>query len=89
MVHGLRVWQDTVADEGKTPQRMTAEEAEEAIFSDIITVTTVDEQRATPWMEFESLSDFLGPNDPTKTVEGHPAPKRAVIIANKAFNESD
>jgi len=47
-------------------------------------VTTLDEQRQTDWMEFESLKDFLDPNDPTKTIEGHPAPKRAVIIANKS-----
>ena len=52
-------------------------------------VTTTDEQRATPWMEYESLSDFLDPNDPSKTIEGHPAPKRAVIIANKAYHEAD
>ena len=45
-------------------------------------VTTIDEQRATHWMRFESLSDFLDPDDPTKTVEGYPAPKRAVILAN-------
>ena len=45
-------------------------------------VTTTDEQRATHWMRFESLSDFLDPVDPTKTVEGYPAPKRAVILAN-------
>ncbi|MDP2560244.1 tRNA 5-methoxyuridine(34)/uridine 5-oxyacetic acid(34) synthase CmoB [Psychrobium sp. 1_MG-2023] len=48
--------------------------------------TSVEEQRKTPWMDFESLSDFLDPNDPTKTIEGHPAPKRAVIIANKPFD---
>lgn len=45
-------------------------------------VTTTGEQRQTDWMEFESLKDFLDPDDQTKTVEGHPAPKRAVIIAN-------
>lgn len=43
-------------------------------------VTTVDEQRATPWMQGQSLADFLDPNDPTKTIEGYPAPRRAVII---------
>lgn len=46
-------------------------------------ITTTDEQRKTSWMDFESLSDFLDPNDPNKTIEGLPAPKRAVIIANK------
>ncbi len=43
--------------------------------------TTVEEQRSTEWMTNESLSDFLDPNDPTKTAEGYPAPKRAVLIA--------
>ena len=46
-------------------------------------VTSLQEQRQTPWMEFESLENFLDPNDHTKTIEGHPAPKRAVILANK------
>ncbi len=45
--------------------------------------TTTDEQRATDWMQFQSLSDFLAPEDPSKTAEGHPAPKRAVILAKK------
>jgi tRNA (mo5U34)-methyltransferase len=45
------------------------------------TITTTDEQRATDWMRFESLSDFLDPADPTRTVEGYPAPRRAVFIA--------
>jgi tRNA (mo5U34)-methyltransferase len=44
--------------------------------------TTMEEQRATDWMGFNSLKDFLDPNDPKKTVEGHPAPLRATIIAN-------
>jgi len=43
-------------------------------------VTSLDEQRATDWMTFESLSDFLDPNDVSKTVEGYPAPRRATII---------
>ncbi len=43
--------------------------------------TSTDEQRATDWMTFESLPDFLDPTDPTKTIEGHPAPKRAVVVA--------
>lgn len=44
--------------------------------------TTLEEQRTTQWMGFNSLKDFLDPNDPRKTVEGHPAPLRATIIAN-------
>lgn len=45
--------------------------------------TTLDEQRSTEWMTFQSLADFLDPDDPTRTREGYPAPRRAVIIANK------
>lgn len=44
-------------------------------------MTTVDEQRTTEWMTFESLRDALDPNDPTRTVEGWPAPHRVVITA--------
>ncbi len=43
-------------------------------------VTSIEEQRSTDWMEFNSLKDFLDPNDPTKTIEGYPAPKRATLI---------
>lgn len=43
--------------------------------------TSLEEQRTTPWMRFESLADFLDPEDQRKTVEGHPAPLRAVFIA--------
>jgi tRNA (mo5U34)-methyltransferase len=54
-------------------------------FSDIevlsVTVTTEDEQRATPWIEGESLGSFLDKEDPSKTVEGYPAPKRVYIKA--------
>ncbi len=43
--------------------------------------TSIQEQRSTEWMTFESLPDFLNPNDPSKTIEGYPAPKRAVVLA--------
>lgn len=43
--------------------------------------TSTDEQRSTDWMRFQSLADFLDPNDPGLTVEGHPAPIRAVFVA--------
>lgn len=43
--------------------------------------TRSDEQRATDWMRFQSLADFLDPKDATRTVEGHPAPLRAVFVA--------
>ncbi|RMJ04042.1 tRNA (mo5U34)-methyltransferase [Marinobacter litoralis] len=45
--------------------------------------TTTEEQRQTDWMRYNSLADFLDPNDPTKTIEGYPGPKRATIIAEK------
>lgn len=45
--------------------------------------TGLDEQRATEWMTFQSLADFLDPEDPSRTREGYPAPRRAVLIANK------
>lgn len=46
-----------------------------------ITITTEDEQRATPWIEGESLGSFLDPKDPSLTIEGYPAPKRVYIKA--------
>lgn len=46
-------------------------------------VTTVGEQRSTTWMTHNSLPDYLDPNDSTKTVEGHPAPRRAILVAKK------
>lgn len=48
-------------------------------------VTESNEQRKTEWIETQSLEDFLDPNDPTKTVEGYPAPKRVYIKALKAL----
>lgn len=44
---------------------------------------TTEEQRKTEWMEFESYSDFILKNDPTKTIEGYPAPNRVFISARK------
>ena len=48
-----------------------------------VTVTTTHEQRPTQWMEFESLPDFLDPEDTSKTIEGYPAPCRAILTAKK------
>lgn len=45
-------------------------------------LTSLDEQRKTDWMTTESLADFLDPNDSSKTIEGYPAPLRAIVIAN-------
>ncbi|KGJ88764.1 tRNA 5-methoxyuridine(34)/uridine 5-oxyacetic acid(34) synthase CmoB [Thalassotalea sp. ND16A] len=44
--------------------------------------TAFEEQRQTPWMDTESLQDFLDPDDANKTIEGYPAPLRAIVIAN-------
>ncbi|TRX75876.1 tRNA 5-methoxyuridine(34)/uridine 5-oxyacetic acid(34) synthase CmoB [Pseudomonas mangiferae] len=48
-----------------------------------VNVTGLDEQRSTEWMRFQSLPDFLAPGDPSRTVEGLPAPTRAVLLARK------
>ena len=49
-----------------------------------ITKTSFEEQRKTRWIQTETLKDFLDPNDPDKTVEGYPAPVRAIFIATAA-----
>ncbi|HEB99080.1 MAG TPA: tRNA 5-methoxyuridine(34)/uridine 5-oxyacetic acid(34) synthase CmoB [Thiotrichales bacterium] len=48
-----------------------------------VTATTTEEQRSTEWMRFESLDKCLDPTDPGRTVEGHPAPLRAILIAER------
>ena len=57
----------------------------QAGFRDIrlidVTVTTVGEQRSTEWMPFESLAEALDPDDSSRTIEGWPAPTRAVIVS--------
>ena len=46
--------------------------------------TSLDEQRATDWTDFKpSLADFLDPEDRSKTIEGYPAPLRAILVAKK------
>ena len=49
-----------------------------------ITTTSIEEQRPTDWMQFESLIHTLDPADTTKTVEGYPAPVRIIATARKA-----
>jgi len=49
--------------------------------------TELNEQRKTEWIDTQSLEDFLDPNDPTKTVEGYPAPKRVYIKAIKSLQK--
>ncbi|MCZ6619149.1 MAG: tRNA 5-methoxyuridine(34)/uridine 5-oxyacetic acid(34) synthase CmoB [Gammaproteobacteria bacterium] len=48
-----------------------------------MTSTTVDEQRSTPWMRFDSLREALHPVDPVRTTEGLPAPVRAIVVGRK------
>ncbi len=48
-----------------------------------ITTTTLDEQRSTDWMTFQSLKDFLESGNATKSIEGYPAPRRAILTASK------
>ena len=61
----------------------------QAGFSDIklvdVTKTTPEEQRATHWIgdNTQSLQDFLDPNDDNLTIEGLPAPKRAIFVCQK------
>lgn len=44
-------------------------------------VTSLEEQRSTDWMQYQSLTDFLDVEDKSKTAEGYPAPLRATLIA--------
>ena len=44
--------------------------------------TSLEEQRSTDWMRFHSLEQFLDPENQNLTAEGHPAPRRAIIIAS-------
>lgn len=43
--------------------------------------TTSKEQRRSEWMTFESYADFIDPARPDRTVEGYPAPWRAIVKA--------
>lgn len=45
---------------------------------------TTSEQRRTEWAPYESLADFLDPSDPSRTIEGYPAPHSASVVAIKA-----
>ncbi|WP_031433962.1 tRNA 5-methoxyuridine(34)/uridine 5-oxyacetic acid(34) synthase CmoB [Methylomarinum vadi] len=49
-----------------------------------VSKTTFEEQRSTEWMTFYSLRDFLDSENPTLTIEGYPAPIRAVFTASVA-----
>jgi len=45
-----------------------------------VSKTTIEEQRSTDWMTFESLQECLDAKNPALTVEGHPAPTRAMFL---------
>ena len=61
----------------------------DAGFNDVkladVSQTTVEEQHATHWIgdNAQSLKDFLHPNNANLTIEGLPAPKRALFICHK------
>ncbi len=63
--------------------------AHKAKFTDIKIIsrskTTAKEQRQTKWCPapYQSLDNFLDPNNKNKTTEGFPAPRRFCIIARK------
>jgi len=44
--------------------------------------TSIEEQRRTEWIDYESLADFLDKENPHLTIEGYPAPRRAIFIAS-------
>lgn len=46
-----------------------------------ISPTTTREQRKTPWIASDSLETFLDPGNSRRTVEGYPAPIRAMVMA--------
>ncbi|MFY0664691.1 MAG: tRNA 5-methoxyuridine(34)/uridine 5-oxyacetic acid(34) synthase CmoB [Natronospirillum sp.] len=58
-------------------------------FTDVrcvdVTSTSVDEQRTTNWKPGQSLADYLHPDDHNRTIEGHPAPLRATVIAQRPY----
>jgi tRNA (mo5U34)-methyltransferase len=43
--------------------------------------TTASEQRKTDWIASHSLDSFLDPANPHLTIEGYPAPVRAIVLA--------
>lgn len=46
-----------------------------------VSETSLQEQRKTAWMTYESLESFLDPENSRLTAEGYPRPVRATIIA--------
>ena len=60
---------------------------EESGFVDVelisVTRTTSEEQRRSEWMRFESLAESLDLGDSSRTQEGYPAPRRALLTARR------
>ena len=58
-------------------------------FKDVEVVShervTIEEQRRTDFMTFESLADFLDPDDHHLTIEGYPGPWRTAVRAVRKF----
>ena len=48
-----------------------------------VSITTTAEQRSTEWMTFHSLANFLDPEDSSKSIEGYPAPRRAIVTGRR------
>ena len=50
-----------------------------------VSKTTTEEQRKTPWIgeNGASLEDFLDPLDDSLTIEGYPAPVRAIVLCER------
>ncbi|MBL4794512.1 MAG: tRNA 5-methoxyuridine(34)/uridine 5-oxyacetic acid(34) synthase CmoB [Pseudomonadales bacterium] len=46
-----------------------------------VTDTSLEEQRKTDWISGQSLDSFLHAKDQSLTIEGYPAPRRAVVVA--------
>ncbi len=66
---------------------------DESGYDDVAVVdtsrTTIEEQRSTEWMTFESLSEALDPANPDLTIEGWPAPRRVVVTATAGDTPRD
>jgi len=67
-------------------EQWVAEAGFESVRTVSVDTTSRSEQRSTDWMTSHSLSEALDARDPSLTVEGHPRPLRAVVLANKKPN---
>ena len=65
--------------------------ARRAGFKDVEVIShepvTIEEQRATAFMTYHSLAEFLDPEDPSKTAEGYPAPWRTAVLGTRKFKD--